>query len=171
MFFDDDSTWPPSFSVLSRPNLNLNSSDLRGSRCLRRLEVKFQRFLHVVESFLFALTLAGHVDFEALRDIPLPLTPDGSCERSLHCNILSHDGRFGTPTEPVRCSVPSSAPRLAINVRFCCFRAKWRRNLRQGNTSTVAIRLKLLPSSGAIMVRTLCLGLGSSIRSEITPTA
>ncbi len=89
MFFDDHSTWPPSFSALSRPNLNLNSSDLRGSRCLRRLEVKFQRFLQVVERLFFALTLAGQVYFEALRGIPFSLTPDGSRERSLQDNILS----------------------------------------------------------------------------------
>jgi hypothetical protein len=85
MFFDDDSTWPSSFSVLSLPNLNLNRSDLRGSRGLLRLEVKLQCFLQVIERFLFALTLAGHVYFEALRNIPVPRMQDGSC-----------DGRFTT---------------------------------------------------------------------------
>ncbi len=60
---------------------------------MRRLEMEFQRFLQVGESFLFALTLAGYIYFEALRNIPFPLAPDGSGELSLHENILSHGDR------------------------------------------------------------------------------
>jgi len=66
---------------------------------LRSLEVKFQRFLQVGERFFFALTLAGHVYFQALRNIPVSLAPDGSGELSLHDNILSHDGRVRTLVE------------------------------------------------------------------------
>jgi hypothetical protein len=43
--------------------------------------------------------LAGHVYFQALRNIPVSLAPDGSGELSLHDNILSHDGRVRTLVE------------------------------------------------------------------------
>jgi hypothetical protein len=52
--------------------------------------VKFERFLQVRKSFFFALPLAGNVDFEALRNIPIPFTPDGSGESSDHNYILSY---------------------------------------------------------------------------------
>ena len=55
--------------------------------------MQLQRFLQVGESFFFALTLAGDIDFEALRNIPLSFAPDGRSERLLHDNILSQDGR------------------------------------------------------------------------------
>jgi hypothetical protein len=88
--------------ALSRPNLNLDGANLGGSRGLRRLEVEFQCFLQVGKSLVFALTLAGHVYFQTLRNIPLPLAPDGSGELSLHINILSHDGRLSHSLIAVR---------------------------------------------------------------------
>jgi hypothetical protein len=60
---------------------------------LRRLEVKLQCFFQIGKSLFFALALAGDIDFEALRNIPVPFTPDGRSERSLHYHILSHDGQ------------------------------------------------------------------------------
>ena len=56
---------------------------------MRWFEVWFQRFLQVGDSFFFGLALAGDIDFEALRDIPIPLAPDGSSKRSLQGDILS----------------------------------------------------------------------------------
>ena len=46
--------------------------------------MQFQRFHQVGESFLFALTLAGHVYFEALGNIPIPLAPCRSMTRFFH---------------------------------------------------------------------------------------
>ena len=80
-------------SGLSRPNLNLNRSKLRGTRGSRRLEMKLQRLLQIRKSFFFALTLAGNIDFKALRDEPISLAPDGSSERSFHSHILSQHPR------------------------------------------------------------------------------
>ena len=79
-------------SGLSRPNLDLDHTNLRRARGLRRFEVQFQRFLQVTQSLFFAFALTGHIDFETLRDIPVPFTPYGRGERSLHVLILSQDG-------------------------------------------------------------------------------
>ncbi len=78
---------------LSRPNLNLDRTNLWGTCGLRRLEMEFQRFLQVGESLFFGFTLASNVEFEALRDIPLSFAPNGRSERSLHDHIVSHDVR------------------------------------------------------------------------------
>src|ERR1035437_303151 len=78
---------------LSRPNLNLYGANDWGTRGPRWFEVQLQRLLQVGESLCFALTLAGDIDFEALRNIPLSFAPDGRGERLLHDNILSQDGR------------------------------------------------------------------------------
>ena len=55
-----------------------------------RLEVQFQRLPQVGEGLFFRFTLAGDIEFEALRDVPIALTPDGRGERSLHELIVSH---------------------------------------------------------------------------------
>ena len=60
---------------------------------MRRFEVKLQRFLQVGEGLFFGVAPAGDIDLEALRDIPIPLAPYGSSERSLHGDILSQKGR------------------------------------------------------------------------------
>ena len=60
-----------------------------GPRRLRRFEVQFQRFLQVGESFFLGLALAGDVEFQALGNVPLPLTPNGRSEWSLHDLIVS----------------------------------------------------------------------------------
>ena len=58
--------------------------------------MEFQCFLQIGESFLFGLALAGHIDLQALGDVPLPLTPDCRREWSLHNLIVSHgEGGFG----------------------------------------------------------------------------
>ena len=73
-----------------------------------RLEVKLQGFLQVGKSLFFALTLAGYVDFEALRDIPIPFAPDGCGERPLHETILAHVGetQFDARQSPKDCGSP-----------------------------------------------------------------
>ena len=58
---------------------------------MRRFEMKFECFPQVGECLFLRFTLAGDIDFQALRDIPVPLAPDGCGERSLHDHILSHD--------------------------------------------------------------------------------
>ena len=52
--------------------------------------MQLQCLLQVSESLFFALTNAGDINFEALRNIPLPFAPDGRGERLLHDHILSH---------------------------------------------------------------------------------
>src|SRR6266849_2470941 len=110
-------------SGLRRPNLDLNGAQLWRAGGLRRLEMKLQRFLQIGESFLFALTLACNVDFQALRNIPFPLTPDGGCERSLHVSILS----YNAPSPRVFVDVPkvghdrAHGPVGGLRV----FRSKW----------------------------------------------
>jgi hypothetical protein len=51
--------------------------------------VKFQGFRQICERFFFGLALAGDIDFQTLRDEPLPLTPNRRREWSLHEPILS----------------------------------------------------------------------------------
>jgi hypothetical protein len=51
--------------------------------------VQFNRLLEVGKSFLLGLPLAGEVEFQALGDIPLPLTPNGSRKWSLQGLIVS----------------------------------------------------------------------------------
>src|SRR5450432_210719 len=54
---------------LSRPNLDLDHTDLRRPCRLRRFEVQFNRFLEVGKSLLLGLALTGNVELEALGDI------------------------------------------------------------------------------------------------------
>jgi hypothetical protein len=56
---------------------------------LGRLEVEFQRFLQVGKRFRFGPPLASDIDFQALGDIPSPLTPQGRSEWSFHDLILA----------------------------------------------------------------------------------
>src|ERR1700676_2158563 len=52
---------------LSRANLNLDHADAWRLRGPRLLEVKFQCFPQVGESFIFGFTLAGNIHFQTLR--------------------------------------------------------------------------------------------------------
>src|ERR1700683_5203480 len=74
---------------LSRPNLNLNGANLWRPRGLRRFEVEFQCLFQIGKSFFLTFTLAGDIDFQALRNIPVSFAPHGSRERPLHDHILS----------------------------------------------------------------------------------
>ena len=56
---------------------------------MRRFKVQFDRFLEVGEGLLLGTALAGDVEFEALGDVPLSLTPNGSRKWSLHSLIVS----------------------------------------------------------------------------------
>ncbi len=53
--------------------------------------MEFEGFFEVGQGLLFGLALAGHVDFEALGNVPVPFTPDGCGERSRHGLILPQD--------------------------------------------------------------------------------
>src|ERR1035437_7690738 len=82
---------------LSRPNLDLDQTDLRRPCCLRRFEVQFNRFLEVGKGLFLGVALAGDVEFEALGDIPPPLAPNGSRKWSLHDLIVSQARELRTP--------------------------------------------------------------------------
>ena len=73
---------------LSRPNFDLDHTDLRRPRRSWWLEVQLNRLLEVGKRFLLGLALAGEVEFQALGDIPLPFTPNGSRKWSLHDLIV-----------------------------------------------------------------------------------
>ena len=47
---------------LSRPNLNLNHTDLGRASRLRRFKVKFEGFLQIGERLFFSLALAGNIN-------------------------------------------------------------------------------------------------------------
>ena len=57
---------------------------------MRGVEVQGQRFFEVVQRFVFRCPLTGDVDFKALRDVPIALSPNSRGKRSLHAPILSH---------------------------------------------------------------------------------
>jgi hypothetical protein len=56
--------------------------------------VQLNRFLEVGKSFFLGLALTGDVEFQALGDIPLPLTPNGSRKWSLHDLTVSQARGF-----------------------------------------------------------------------------
>jgi len=74
---------------LSRPNLDLDHTHFRRPRWLGRFEMQFKRFPQVGKGFFLGLALAGDIDLQALGDVPLPLTPNGRGEWSLHDLIVS----------------------------------------------------------------------------------
>lgn len=76
---------------LTRANFDLDCSDLWWSRRLRRLEVKLQSLFQVGEGFFFGFTLAGDVNFEALRDVPITLAPNRCRKWTFHEGILALD--------------------------------------------------------------------------------
>ena len=51
--------------------------------------MQFNRLLEVGKGFFLGLALAGDVEFQALGDVPFPLTPNSSREWSLHDLIFS----------------------------------------------------------------------------------
>jgi len=53
--------------------------------------VELQCFLQVGEGLFFGLPLAGDINFEALRNKPISLAPNGRGKWSLHSLILSQD--------------------------------------------------------------------------------
>jgi hypothetical protein len=79
---------------LSRPNLDLDHADSGWTCRLRRFKMKFKRFLKVGERLLFGGALAGDIDLEALRYVPVAFSPYSCRERSLHVFILPQTARF-----------------------------------------------------------------------------
>src|SRR5215472_16404722 len=71
--------------------LDLDRSQFRWPGCLRRFEVKFEGLLEVRERFFFGLALAGDVNLQARRYVPVTLTPDSRGKGSFHARILSQD--------------------------------------------------------------------------------
>jgi hypothetical protein len=68
---------------------HLGNKDVRRGRRDRGLEVQFQRLPKILYRFIFALTLARHIDLKALDDIPIAFPPDAYCECLLHFSPLS----------------------------------------------------------------------------------
>jgi len=74
---------------LSCPNLDLDGANPGWTRGPWRFEVQFESLFQVFKRFFFSGALTGYVEFEALRDVPLALAPDGRGKRSHHFLILS----------------------------------------------------------------------------------
>ena len=75
---------------ISRPNLHLDHAYLGRMRRSRGVKMQGQRFLEIIQRFVFRCPLTGNVDFEALGDVPIALPPNSRCKRSLHAPMLSH---------------------------------------------------------------------------------
>jgi len=75
----------------SRPNLDLNGSDFGRPGSLRRLEMELQRLFQIGQRSLFGCALAGYINFEPLRDVPVSLAPDGCRKWTFHDCILAQD--------------------------------------------------------------------------------
>jgi hypothetical protein len=69
---------------LSRPNLNLNGANSWRPRGLGGFKVELQCLFQIGKSFFFTFTLAGNIDFQALRNIPVSFAPHSGRERPLH---------------------------------------------------------------------------------------
>lgn len=80
------------------------------TRRLRRFEVQFQRLRQIGKSFFLSLALARNVEIQALRNVPLPFTPDCCREWSFHVLILSQRDAIRTPTLEPTPSVKSLVP-------------------------------------------------------------
>ena len=51
-----------------------------GARVARGFKVEFERFLQVGQGFFIGLALACDVDFLALGDVPVSVSPSGCCD-------------------------------------------------------------------------------------------
>ena len=60
----------------------------RRASSLRGLEVEFKSLLEVAQSLFFGLALTGYVDLQALRNVPIPFTPDCRSKRPNHIFIV-----------------------------------------------------------------------------------
>lgn len=78
-------------SGLSRPNFNLDGTKLWRPRGLRCLKMELQCLFRIGKSLFFAFPLAGDIELQALRDVPVAFAPYGSGERSFHNHIVSHN--------------------------------------------------------------------------------
>src|SRR5271157_4630013 len=79
------------------------------SRSLRRFKVQFQCLLQVSQRFFLGFPLAGNIDFEALRDVPVSFPPNRCRKRTFHDAILAQDADVPTPD-------PADGMCLATNV-------------------------------------------------------
>lgn len=92
---------------LRRPNLDLNRSDSRRSRRVRRLKVKLQSLLKIGQSLLFSLPLAGYIHFQTLGNVPLPsrhtVAANGRVMSSfLHTTTAPAPPRYAPPQPRLR---------------------------------------------------------------------
>src|SRR6266852_3188033 len=56
---------------------------------LGRFKVQCEGFSEILQCFCFRGALAGNIDLQALRYVPVTLTPDSRGKRSLHAIIVS----------------------------------------------------------------------------------
>ena len=61
---------------------------------MRGFKMKLEGFFEIFEGLVFRGTLTGNVNFQALLDVPVTLTPDGRGEWSLHAIIVPHPGLY-----------------------------------------------------------------------------
>lgn len=54
-----------------------------------RLKVQSQRFLQILQRFFFCLSLASHIDIDALSYIPFTFPPDTGSEFPFHKSFFS----------------------------------------------------------------------------------
>jgi hypothetical protein len=69
---------------LSGIDVNSDRMKLRHDSCMWRVKVQFERFPQIIDRFIFGLTLTGDIDFEALCNVPITLSPDTRGKLQFH---------------------------------------------------------------------------------------
>ena len=80
---------------LSRPNLNLDKSNLWRARGLWWLEVEFQSLFEIGQCFSLVFALARDIQLKALCNVPIAFPPNARRKWTLHGFILSLNSAFG----------------------------------------------------------------------------
>lgn len=70
-------------------NLNLNRPNLGREGRTWNFEMQFQCFFQIGQSLIFRLTLAGNIQIQALRDVPVFFFPNRDGELAFHAYIVS----------------------------------------------------------------------------------
>ena len=78
----------------SRPNLNLDKSNVGRARGLWRLEVEFQSLLEIGQRFSLVFALARDIQLKALSNVPVAFSPNARRKWTLHGFILPLNSAF-----------------------------------------------------------------------------
>ena len=79
----------------SRPNLNLDKSNVGRARGLWWLEVEFQSLLEIGQCFSLVFALARDIQLKALSNVPIAFPPNARSKWTLHGFILPLNSVFG----------------------------------------------------------------------------